>query len=279
MLSRPNCVRLLCGVSLLFAAGCYRPGMYGPYRGYGPQNYPAVPYGQPQYLPQAQPYPGALTVPGGVVVPDAGGTYAPGIDPGYGTSIDSGYGTPIDSGLGTSIDSTGSDEGWRSFDSGFSSGGELGPLDGDLGNGGAGYGIDNGGGVVPQPQDDGMFRQDSARAPEVSVQASAYRQPEKRVPITTTSTYGYSGRDYTWLRGIVGFDQRDQMHNIIYSLKPDNTDIYGGNLTLKRDARLAQFRPGDIVEVRGHVDSGGALDAQHKPLYIVDSVTQVAAPR
>lgn len=272
MVSRTSCVRFLCGALLFCTIGCYRPGMYAPYRGFPPpqynNNYPAMPYGQPQYLPQAQPYPGGMTVPGamsvpgGVVVPESGGTYVP------------------------SIDSGGLEEGWRSghdsLDSGFGSGGEIAPYDGNLGTsdfGGSdaspGYGIDNGGGMVPQPQDDGMFRQDSAKAP-MSVQASAFRQ---KIPTTSTgSTYGYSGKDYTWLRGIIGFEQREQMHNIIYSLSPDNSDAYGGNLTLRRDQRLQQFRPGDIVEVRGRIDQA-STDAHGKPLYVVESVTQVVAPR
>lgn len=211
--------------------------MYSPYGGYG-----RVPYGQPQMLPPGQPYPGGMTVPGGVVIPPSNA--AP-YDP---------------SGSSTTDD-------WQPFENsndgfendGFGTGGTT---------GGSASGTDSG---VPRPD---MFEQDSTEPfgslddSTSNVQASAFRQPS-----SGGRMYGYAKKDYAWLRGIIGYDDADGTHDIIYALKPD--DEYGGSFVFIPDPQLSRFRRGDIVLVTGRIDRTVSGDKYGKPRYRITSIEKV----
>lgn len=250
---------LYAGLSLL-VAGCYGPGMYSPYGNRYPRNgyFSGTPYGQPQYLNQ---YPGSYTVPGGVVLPpNSGDPYTPGAP---GSTII----TPEDDGWRT--DPNGSGLG----DDGYGSGSS------DLGTG---YGADNSG-MVPRPRGDEMFEADGTSGAvdstepfgstaSVDVSTAAYGQANA---ISGIKKFGYSRSDYSWLRGIVSPDNEvPRTYNITYSLKPEVGDEYEGNFVLVPDARLAQLRTGDIVEVRGRIDRV-TLTPLGKPMYRIDQMRKL----
>lgn len=276
MLSHNSKQRFACAVLCLFAAGCYGPGLHSPYGGRYPQNgyFSGTPYGQPQFLNQPgfnQQIPGSYTVPGGVVLPPSGSVpYTPG------------GGTEFPAGSGSSTITPSGD--WQPFNElpgdGFGSGG--------LGSGttDAGYGTDNGsGGLVPRPPNGGgdiMFEADASEpfgrvdSSQLEATASAYRQPRRVVSSAPSPTqqYGYAQADYSWLRGIISPDNDDpQAFNITYDLA--GIDEYNGNFVLAPDQRLNQFRPGDIVEVRGRIDQSTTNDLG-KPKYRISSVRRIS---
>ncbi len=242
MLSNPRWFQSLgTFVSLLALGGCYGLNPQG-YRPYGT----IPPYGQPQYLPNTTPYPGAVPVPGGVVIPPSGA--AP-YEPGSTTS-------PAD--------------GWSPIDDGSSGLGDDGFGSGDSGSGYGGSGGSGDSGTVPDPN---MFEpdQDSFGAlenPGVDVQASAFRQSETG----RGRQYGYDTANYAWVRGIIGYEEGERLHNIMYSLRPD--DEYGGNFSLVPDAKLKSFRPGDIVQITGRIDRT-QRDMYGKPMYRADSIERL----
>lgn len=228
---------LVCAV----ASGCYGPGMRG--QGYGyPQNghFTAPPYGQPQYIGQPQPYPGSYTVPGGVVLPPGGSTYTP-----EGSSI-------IEP--GSSIP----DDGWSGQDPGFGSGSDS--------------------GLVPRPTDP-MFGSGANGFDETEPYGA--RSSSGAVDMTASVTRPVSGsrygvgKDYAWLRGILqqGLESSNSL-SIQYSIKPSPSDDHGGNFVLVPDQKLAGFKRGDIVEVRGYEDKSTA-GPFGKPMYRVTSIKRL----
>ena len=167
------------------------------------------------------------------------------------------------------------------LDDGFGSGGGFGSGTTD-----AGYGTDNGsGGLVPRPPNGGgdiMFEADASEpfgridSSQLEATASAYRQPRRVVSSAPSPTqqYGYAQADYSWLRGIISPDNDDpQAFNITYDLA--GIDEYNGNFVLAPDQRLSQFRPGDIVEVRGRIDQSATNDLG-KPKYRISSVRRIS---
>jgi hypothetical protein len=79
----------------------------------------------------------------------------------------------------------------------------------------------------------------------------------------------YDRVKYTWLRGVVDFEQRDKSWHIIYSRHPDPHDRYGGAIGLVGSRKLDTLHSGDVVYVEGHVDSH-QLDSRGKPQYLIE---------
>ena len=79
----------------------------------------------------------------------------------------------------------------------------------------------------------------------------------------------YDRESYTWLRGIVDFDSRDQSWHIIYSQHPDRRDLYGGAIRLIGSPKLGTLHNGDVVYVEGHIDTHH-VDSRGKAQYRID---------
>jgi hypothetical protein len=92
-----------------------------------------------------------------------------------------------------------------------------------------------------------------------------------------TDPCDYDRDKYTWLRGIVDFEKRDNSWHIIYSRHPDRHDLYGGAIGLVGSHKLETLHNGDVVYIEGRVDSS-RLDSRGKPQYVIegDQITHVA---
>ncbi len=79
----------------------------------------------------------------------------------------------------------------------------------------------------------------------------------------------YDHVSYSWLRGIVDFDSRDNSWHIIYSQHPDLHDHYGGVIRLIGSPKLSTLHSGDVVYVEGRIDTH-QLDSRGKPQYRIE---------
>jgi hypothetical protein len=80
--------------------------------------------------------------------------------------------------------------------------------------------------------------------------------------------YGYDPENYSWLKGIVEYDAKQQVWHLTYSLAPDETDQFGGEVTLKNTAHFQYLRSGEPVRVEGNFDPA-QRDRLGKPVYEV----------
>lgn len=79
--------------------------------------------------------------------------------------------------------------------------------------------------------------------------------------------FGHDAAKYTWLQGIVAYDDIDQTWSILYSLSPSAQDRFGGDLTLATDpARFAGMRNETAVRLEGFLDPQ-MRDSRGKPVY------------
>jgi hypothetical protein len=87
----------------------------------------------------------------------------------------------------------------------------------------------------------------------------------------------YDRVKYSWLRGIVDFEQRDKSWHIIYSHHPDRHDPYGGAIRLVDCPKLGTLHSGDVVYIEGRVDTH-RLDSRGKAQYVIDGdrITQLS---
>ena len=114
---------------------------------------------------------------------------------------------------------------------------------------------------------------DDAFAPPVPVQnASVSRDiPEASPPVARSNSnpYLYDTKGYTWLRGIVDFDDQSKTWRITYNPDPRG-DPFGGSLTLSDDEKLGSLLPNDVVLVEGRIDND-RRDRFSKPIYHVSN--------
>jgi hypothetical protein len=81
------------------------------------------------------------------------------------------------------------------------------------------------------------------------------------------SPYAFDEEKFTWLRGLVDFNDREGVYRVQYGTDPTG-DQYSGVLTLAPDPRLENLLIGDIVLVRGRVDVG-RRDFNGKPVFVI----------
>ena len=111
-------------------------------------------------------------------------------------------------------------------------------------------------------------------------EAESFQEPFRPASNSVTTTtarpnpYDYDREKYTWLRGVVDFDDEQQTWHIIYNLKPNKHDRYGGSSTLASSPQLKGLQPNDIVLVEGRFDPS-APDNIGKPTYQVDHVARL----
>lgn len=114
----------------------------------------------------------------------------------------------------------------------------------------------------------------SATSGASPIQTVSYEQPQ-------AAKLNPFGRDTkhanpTWLRGVIDYDQKQRTWSILYSSNPDPRDPNGGMLTLASHPSLAKCRNGEVVLAEGAIDAR-QTDARGKPVYVLDSVTPLAA--
>lgn len=86
--------------------------------------------------------------------------------------------------------------------------------------------------------------------------------------------YKYDRKNFRWLRGVVDYDDEAKTWNIIYSLKPDPNDKFGGSIGLLGDNQLGTLKNNDVVLVEGFVDADHR-DAFGKPQFRVDRLERL----
>lgn len=86
--------------------------------------------------------------------------------------------------------------------------------------------------------------------------------------------YKFDRKTFRWLRGVVDYDDDAKTWNIIYSLRPDSKDKYGGSIGLLGDNQLGALSNNDVVLVEGFVD-GDHLDAFGKPQFRVERLERL----
>jgi hypothetical protein len=277
MISRQIMLRVACISFIAINAGCYSHNPYG--HGYG---YPGNSGGYPQG--------GVIQAPGGFapsVVPES--TYQQGNSPTLAPTNDDNFG-----GSGNFNDNA------PTFDNESSGNGDSGgvpynPNDNedlqDSGNNTFEYDKDD----LSSPGDDegDFFKDDPTGSLPINKDveqvayssAKKFKQPKRFQPITnaipikkkvanklkSTSPYGYDKVQYSWLRGVVDYDSENQSWHIMYNIKPEADDQFGGEFAMVSHPGLEKLKNGDVVLVKGYVDDSDR-DAFGKVIYQVEEL-------
>ena len=69
------------------------------------------------------------------------------------------------------------------------------------------------------------------------------------------SPFDYDRKNYSWLRGVVDFDEQNKTWHLMYSQMPEPKDVYGGDIALIDHPDLAHLRDSDVVLVEGAIDA------------------------
>lgn len=262
-------IHLICGLTLLVLGGCYsyRPygsGLYGP-----PSMGPAYPSGGAPATLAPQ---GGLT-PYNAQAPTYGGD-APGWQQPTNGSL--GTGAPSFNSTGTGFSQPTDGNAVPNYnDPGNADGGDGGlrfnesEADAPFGENGAlrtGVETNN---LVSAEQHDSFVTPADFNQP-MAADTPSNEETANRPPIP----FEYDRENYARLCGVVDYDRSDKSWNIIYSMKPDPTDRYGGSMTLIDNGGLGNLRDGNVVLVTGSVDTD-ALDRFGKPSYRIERLSRL----
>lgn len=119
--------------------------------------------------------------------------------------------------------------------------------------------------------------QESRRPQSLPTDADPFAFDGGSAPTNNQNPYGYDGSQYSWLRGIVDYDERSKSWSIIYDLTPDIRDKFGGSFVFADHPSLRGLRPGTVVLVRGRVDPGHT-DHTGKAMYELQQLVQLSPP-
>jgi hypothetical protein len=116
----------------------------------------------------------------------------------------------------------------------------------------------------------------SLRAEDPFVQPAPLTTDHGAKPMPVTSSppgepYAYDGNGFTWLKGIVDFDDETKTWSIIYALAPKPTDRFGGHFVLGPSEHLNQLHKGDLVLIAG--EPHPTLKDRGWPVYHVTKVS------
>ena len=268
--------------ALLLLTGCqspYRNGYgygygYGTPQGYAmpPAGYPAQPYSmqpgmvtQPGY-PQGYPPPAGYIGPGGptssapawspgnTIVPTPTTTQIPNPPP-AGNKLVPNYSEPgpgtAPSNLGNPLDDKADD-----FKEKGSSLSNPGPVPGLAAL------TDDREDVAPN------LGEDTIRGPsDVQVASGSTISPMPHT-VTRPNPFDHDREHYTWLRGVVGYDEVDRAWRITYQADGAEAEPYKGNLGLITDERFSGLSREDVVYVEGYIDPR-TTDRFGKPMFRV----------
>ncbi len=279
MISRQVMLRVACISFIAINAGCYSHNPYG--RGYG---YPGNAGGYPQG--------GVIQAPGGFapsVIPES--TYQQGNSPTLAPTNDNNF---DDSGNSGDFNDNA-----PTFGDGNSGNGDSGGVpdypNEDLLNSGENkleYDNDD----FSSPDNDGTdFFENSDPNSSLPINkeveqvayssAQKFKQPKRFQPtanaipikkkvankLKSTSPYGYDKVQYSWLRGVVDYDSENQSWHIMYNIKPEADDQFGGEFAMVSHPGLEKLKDGDVVLVKGYVDDSDR-DAYGKVIYQVEEL-------
>lgn len=119
---------------------------------------------------------------------------------------------------------------------------------------------------------------DEPRLPRASVRSAEFSTQVKSDFVTpasaTVAKFGYDTEGYTWLRGIIEFDSKHKVWHLTYSQSPDDSDQFGGEVTLKNPEHFKFLRSGQAVSVVGEFDAT-QRDRLGKPVYEVSELVPV----
>lgn len=87
--------------------------------------------------------------------------------------------------------------------------------------------------------------------------------------------FGYDSESYSWLQGVIEFSPKQKVWHLTYSQSPDDTDQFGGEVTLKDNPDFKYLRSGETVRVEGQFDPQ-QVDRLGKPVYDVERLTRKA---
>lgn len=135
---------------------------------------------------------------------------------------------------------------------------------------------------LPEPElaepEMSLATDDEPRLPRTSVRSAEFRTQVGSDFVTpasaTVATFGYDVEGYTWLRGIIEYDAKHKVWHLTYSQSPDDSDQFGGEVTLKNPEHFKFLRSGQAVSVVGEFDAT-QRDRLGKPVYEVSELTPV----
>lgn len=111
---------------------------------------------------------------------------------------------------------------------------------------------------------------DEPRLPRQSVRSAEFRTQVRSNVVTPASAveaqYGYDSENYSWLHGVLEFNPKQKTWSLTYSQSPDDSDQFGGEVTLKNPEHFKSLRSGQFVKVVGEFDPS-QRDRLGKPLY------------
>lgn len=91
------------------------------------------------------------------------------------------------------------------------------------------------------------------------------------------SPYRKDRNGYSWLRGIVTFDETEQKWRLTYNPDPTANDPYHGNFVLVGDEQLDNLLPDDVVLVEGAIEPTLKDKRFGKPSYRVRQLKRLEA--
>lgn len=116
---------------------------------------------------------------------------------------------------------------------------------------------------------------DDPRLPRSGVRSAEFRTQVRTQAITPVSAsaakFGYDAEAYSWLQGIIEFDAKHKVWHLTYSDSPDDSDQFGGEVTLKNSQHFKTLRNGQAVSVQGQFDPT-LRDRLGKPVYEVSEL-------
>ncbi len=86
--------------------------------------------------------------------------------------------------------------------------------------------------------------------------------------------YGRAPNGKAWFRGLIDFDEQENLWYLIYNPEPDINDPQGGMVTLVEHPHLSLLQGDDVVLVEGQFDPS-QLDANGRPKYRANSVRRL----
>ncbi len=86
--------------------------------------------------------------------------------------------------------------------------------------------------------------------------------------------YGRAPNGQDWFRGLIDFDEQENLWYLIYNPEPDIRDPQGGIITLIEHPHLSLLQGDDVVLIEGQFDLT-QLDANNRPKYRANSVRRL----
>lgn len=134
--------------------------------------------------------------------------------------------------------------------------------------------------VAADSEEPELADDDEPKLPRSNIQSAEFRTRVQSAVVTPASAtedqYGYDAEGYAWLQGVIEFDSKRKVWHLTYSLAPDDSDQFGGEVTLKNPEDFKYLRSGQVVSVEGQFDPD-QRDRLGKPVYEVTRIVPAAS--